>query len=339
MGTILVTGGAGFIGSHVCAGLLERGNEVVCLDDFNDYYDPAFKRANVEPFGASPQWHLVEGDIRDSGLVDETFRRFGVTATVHLAARAGVRPSIREPRLYQEVNGLGTLNLLEAARKAGARTFIFGSTSSVYGINSKVPFSEDDPITCPVSPYAATKRGNELMAFTYHHLYGLSVTCLRFFTVYGPRQRPEMAIYLFAERLARGLAVPRFGDGSTARDYTYVDDIAAGVLAALDAAAPFEIVNLGGSRTTTLARLIELVAGALGVEPRIEEFPLQPGDVPITFADVSKARGMLGWEPRVPIEEGIRRFVAWYREERMPGSAPGTSAPRAASSHLRPPRA
>ena len=339
MGTILVTGGAGFIGSHVCAGLLERGDDVVCLDDFNDYYDPAFKRANVEPFGASPQWHLVEGDIRDSGLVDETFRRFGVTATIHLAARAGVRPSIREPRLYQEVNGLGTLNLLEAARKAGAPTFIFGSTSSVYGINSKIPFSEDDPITCPVSPYAATKRGNELMAFTYHHLYGLSVTCLRFFTVYGPRQRPEMAIYLFAERLARGLAVPRFGDGSTARDYTYVDDIASGVLAALDAAAPFEIVNLGGSRTTTLARLIELIAGALGVEPRIEEFPPQPGDVPITFADVTKAKRMLGWQPRVPIEEGIGRFVAWYREERMRGSAPGTSATRETSSHSRPPRA
>ena len=317
MGTILVTGGAGFIGSHICGRLLERGDDVVCLDDFNDYYDPAFKRANVAPFGASARWRLVEGDIRDAALVDDTFRRFGVTATVHLAARAGVRPSIREPRLYQEVNGLGTLNLLEGARRSGAGTFVFGSTSSVYGINSKVPFSEDDPITCPVSPYAATKRGNELMAFTYHHLYGLPVTCLRFFTVYGPRQRPEMAIYLFAERLARGLAVPRFGDGSTARDYTYVDDIATGVLAALDAAAPFEIVNLGGSRTTTLARLIELVAGALGVEPRVEEFPLQPGDVPITFADVSKARRLWGWEPRVPIEEGIRRFVAWYRRERM----------------------
>ncbi|HVN75012.1 MAG TPA: GDP-mannose 4,6-dehydratase [Thermoanaerobaculaceae bacterium] len=317
METILVTGGAGFIGSHVCASLLERGADVVCLDDFDDYYDPAFKRANVEPFASSRRWHLVEGDIRDAGLVDETFRRFGVGATIHLAARAGVRPSIREPRLYQEVNGLGTLNLLEAARKSGARTFIFGSTSSVYGINSKVPFAEDDPITCPVSPYAATKRGNELMAFTYHHLYGLDVTCLRFFTVYGPRQRPEMAIYLFADRLARGLPVPRFGDGSTARDYTYVDDITAGVVAALDAAAPFEIVNLGGSRTTTLARLIELVAGALGVEPRVEERPPQPGDVPITFADVGKARRLLGWEPRVPIEEGVRRFVDWFRAERL----------------------
>ncbi len=318
MATILVTGGAGFIGSHVCARLLERGEHVVCLDDFNDYYDPAFKRANVEPFAANPRWRLVEGDIRDAGLVEDAYRRFGVSATVHLAARAGVRPSIRQPRLYQEVNGLGTLNLLEAARTTGASTFVFGSTSSVYGINSKVPFSEDDPITCPVSPYAATKRGNELMAFTYHHLYGLAVTCLRFFTVYGPRQRPEMAIHLFADRLSRGLAVPRFGDGATARDYTYVDDIVTGVTAALDAAAPFEIVNLGGSRTTTLARLIELVAGALGVAPRIEELPMQPGDVPITFADVSKAKRLWGWEPRVPIEDGIARFVAWFRAHRMP---------------------
>ncbi|MBZ5590145.1 MAG: GDP-mannose 4,6-dehydratase [Acidobacteriia bacterium] len=317
MGTILVTGGAGFIGCHVSGELLDRGADVVCLDDFNDYYDPAFKRANVEPFRTKPRWHLVEGDIRDASLVDDTYRRFGVTATVHLAARAGVRPSIRDPRLYQEVNGLGTLNLLEAARKANARTFIFGSTSSVYGINSKVPFSEEDPITRPVSPYAATKRGNELMAFTFHHLYGLSVTCLRFFTVYGPRQRPEMAIYLFADRLARGLAVPRFGDGSSARDYTYVDDITAGVLAALDAAPAFEIVNLGGSRTTTLARLIELIAEALGVEPRVEELPPQPGDVPITFADVTKAKRLWGWEPKVPIEEGIRRFVEWFLAHRL----------------------
>ncbi len=318
MATILVTGGAGFIGSHVCAALLERGADVVCLDDFNDYYDPAFKRANVAPFAENARWRLVEGDIRDAGLVEDTYRRYGVTATIHLAARAGVRPSIRQPRLYQEVNGLGTLNLLEAARATGARTFVFGSTSSVYGINSKVPFSEDDPIARPVSPYAATKRGNELMAFTYHHLYDLSVTCLRFFTVYGPRQRPEMAIYLFADRLVHGRSVPRFGDGSTARDYTYVDDITSGVIAALDAAAPFEIVNLGGSRTTTLARLIELVAGALGVEPRIEELPMQPGDVPITFADVRKAKRLWGWEPRVPIEEGIGRFVAWFRAHRMP---------------------
>ena len=317
MAAILVTGGAGFIGSGVVTSLLGRGADVVCLDDFNDYYDPAFKRANLRAVASNPRFRLVEGDIRDAALVEDTYRRFGVTATVHLAARAGVRPSLQQPRLYQEVNGAGTLNLLDAARKTGANTFIFGSTSSVYGINSKVPFAEEDPITRPVSPYAATKRGAELMAFTYHHLYGLAVTCLRFFTVYGPRQRPEMAICLFADRLVHGMTVPRYGDGSTARDYTYVDDIVAGTLAALDAAAPFEIVNLGGSRTTTLARLIELVARALGVEPRVEELPLQPGDVPITFADVSKAKRLWGWEPRVPIEEGIVRFVEWFRANRL----------------------
>jgi UDP-glucuronate 4-epimerase len=317
MGRILVTGGAGFIGSHLTARLLANGADVVCLDDFNDYYDPAFKRENVEPFRGSTRWHLVEGDIRDATLVEETYRSFGIATTVHLAARAGVRPSIRHPRLYEEVNGVGTLNLLEAARQSGARTFVFGSSSSVYGTNSKLPFSEDDAITRPVSPYAATKRANELMAYTYHHLHGLSVTCLRFFTVYGPRQRPEMAIYHFTEKLARGEAVPRYGDGSSARDYTYIDDIVAGTLAALDAAAPFEIVNLGGSRTTTLQRLIELIADALGTEARVQGLPPQPGDVPITFADVSKAKKLWGWEPRVPVEEGIRRFAEWYRTNRL----------------------
>ncbi|MEW6336681.1 MAG: GDP-mannose 4,6-dehydratase [Acidobacteriota bacterium] len=317
MRTILVTGGAGFIGSQVTRALLERGLSVVCLDDFNDYYDPRFKRENVAPFQEHQAWKLVEGDIRDAALVDETYRRHGVSATIHLAARAGVRPSIRQPRLYEEVNGIGTLNLLEAAHRRGAYTFVFGSSSSVYGINSKVPFNEEDAITCPVSPYAATKRANELTCYTYHHLYGLKVTCLRFFTVYGPRQRPEMAIYHFAEKLARGEPVPRYGDGSTARDYTYIDDIVAGVLAALDADAPFEIVNLGGSRTTSLQRLIELIAGALGVPPRHEELPMQPGDVPITFADVSKAERLWGWRPRVPIEEGIPRFVEWYRASRL----------------------
>lgn len=317
MARILVTGGAGFIGSHLTARLLARGADVVCLDDFNDYYDPAFKRQNVEPFRGSTHWQLVEGDIRDATLVEETYRSFGIATTVHLAARAGVRPSIRHPLLYEEVNGVGTLNLLEAARRSGARTFVFGSSSSVYGTNSKLPFSEDDAITRPVSPYAATKRANELMAYTYHHLHGLSVTCLRFFTVYGPRQRPEMAIYHFTEKLARGETVPRYGDGSSARDYTYIDDVVAGTLAALDAAAPFEIVNLGGSRTTTLQRLIELIADALGTEARVQELPPQPGDVPITFADVSKAKKLWGWEPRVPIEEGIGRFVEWFCTSRL----------------------
>lgn len=316
MRKVLVTGGAGFIGSALTEALLGRGLDVVCLDDFNDYYDPAFKRDNVARFAGNPRWMLVEGDIRDAALVEEVYRRHGISATVHLAARAGVRPSIRQPRLYEEVNCLGTLNLLEAAHRWGAYTFIFGSSSSVYGINSKVPFAEDDPITCPVSPYAATKRAGELMCYTYHHLYGLKVTCLRFFTVYGPRQRPEMAVYHFAEKLSRGDPVPRFGDGTTARDYTYIDDIVAGILAALDGDADFEIVNLGGSRTTTLTHLIELIAASLGVPPRVEELPLQPGDVPITYADVAKAKRLWGWEPRVEIEEGIHRFVEWFNRER-----------------------
>lgn len=318
MRTVLVTGGAGFIGSHVVRALLDRDLSVVCLDDFNDYYNPAFKRENVAGFLSNPRFHLVEGDIRDRDLVFATYRKFGISATLHLAARAGVRPSIANPRLYEDVNGVGTVNLLEAAHRFGAYTFIFGSTSSVYGINSKVPFSEDDPITCPISPYAASKRGAELMCYTFHHLYGLKVTVLRFFTVYGPRQRPDMAIYKFTELLAQKKPVPRFGDGSMARDYTYIDDIVRGVMAAFDHEAEFEIVNLGGSRTTTLQQLIELIARELGVPPLVEELPLQPGDVPITFADVSKAKRLWGWEPQVPIEEGIARFVRWFKTHRLP---------------------
>ncbi|MCS7183292.1 MAG: GDP-mannose 4,6-dehydratase [Thermoanaerobaculum sp.] len=317
MRTVLVTGGAGFIGSHLTQALLDQGLEVVCLDDFNDYYNPDFKRENVVPFLQHPQYHLVEGDIRDRQVVFDTYRRFGISATVHLAARAGVRPSIAHPRLYEEVNGVGTVNLLEAAHRFGAYTFIFGSTSSVYGINSKVPFAEDDPITCPISPYAASKRGAELMCYTFHHLYGLKVTVLRFFTVYGPRQRPDMAVYKFTELLAQGRPVPRFGDGTTARDYTFIDDIVRGIMAAFTAEADFEIVNLGGSRTTTLQRLIELIARELGVKPLIEELPHQPGDVPITYADISKAKRLWGWEPQIPIEEGIARFVSWFKAHRL----------------------
>lgn len=316
MGKVLVTGGAGFIGSSVTARLLERDEQVVCLDDFNDFYPPSLKRDNVAAFMTHPGFRLVEGDIRDADLVEGLFRKERFDSTIHLAARAGVRPSIRQPVLYEEVNCLGTLHLLEAARRHSAGSFIFGSSSSVYGLNSKVPFSEDDPVTSPVSPYAATKRANELQCFTYHHLHGLRITCLRFFTVYGPRQRPEMAIHTFTERLAHGQAVPRYGDGSSARDYTFIDDIVAGVLAAHTHAAPFEIVNLGGSRTTSLQSLIELIASALGTKPLVEALPDQPGDVPITFADVSKARRLWGWEPRVPIEEGIHRFVEWYKAAR-----------------------
>ncbi len=316
MAKVLVTGGAGFIGSQLTARLLEQGREVVVLDDFNDYYEPRFKRANIAPFERHPSFALVEGDIRDRSLVERVYRREGVSATVHLAARAGVRPSIREPHLYVDVNELGTVNLLDAARKWGAYTFVFGSSSSVYGTNSKVPFAEDDPINNPVSPYAATKRAGELLCHTYHHLYGMKVACLRFFTVYGPRQRPEMAIYRFTERMLRGETIPMFGDGSSARDYTFIDDIVDGVVRVLEAAPEWEIVNLGGSRTTSLADLIRLIAERTGVEPQIEQLPDQPGDVPITYADVSHAGELLGWQPRVAIEEGLDRFFEWYRRER-----------------------
>ncbi len=323
-GHVLVTGGAGFIGSHLTRRLLERGDRVTVLDDFNDFYDPAIKRAGVAELLAGPaadgRYRLVEGDIRDADLVDRLFAGNGFTSVVHLAARAGVRPSLAEPILYEDVNCIGTLRLLEAARRHGPEVFVFGSSSSVYGINDKVPFAEDDRVEKPISPYATTKRTGELLCYNYHHLYGLKLSCLRFFTVYGPRQRPEMAIHKFTDLLARGRAVPLYGDGSTRRDYTYVDDIVDGIVAAMDLAPDFEILNLGGAETTALTDLVRWIAEELAVEPAIDYLPDQPGDVPITYADVAKARRLLGYAPQVPIREGLRRFVAWYR-----GSRPATS--------------
>lgn len=316
---ILLTGGAGFIGSHLTRTLLDRGDRVTVLDDFNDYYDPALKRRNVAPFLTGDErdaYRLVEGDIRNAELVDGLFRDGRFDAVVHLAARAGVRPSLAEPILYEDVNCIGTLRLLEAARRHGPEVFTFGSSSSVYGINEKIPFAETDPVELPISPYATTKRAGELLCFNYHHLYGLKTSCLRFFTVYGPAQRPEMAIHKFTDLLARGQAVPLYGDGSTRRDYTYVSDIVAGIEAALDLAPGFEIFNLGGAETTELKDLVHWLAAELAVEPRIDYLPAQPGDVPITYADVEKAGRLLGYSPKVGIREGLRRFVAWYREDR-----------------------
>jgi UDP-glucuronate 4-epimerase len=317
---LLVTGGAGFIGSHLTRRLLGRGDRVTVLDDFNDFYDPARKRRNVEPFLAEPAYRLVEGDIRDEALVGRLFTehaddRGPFDAVVHLAARAGVRPSLSEPILYEDVNCIGTLRLLEAARRHGPQTFVFGSSSSVYGINEKVPFAEDDPVDLPISPYATTKRTGELLCFNYAHLYGLRCSCLRFFTVYGPAQRPEMAIHKFTDLLSRGKAVPLYGDGTTRRDYTYVDDIVDGLVAALDLQPKFEVLNLGGAETTALVDLVHMLAGELAVEPRIDYLPEQPGDVPITYADVGKARRLLGYSPRVPIREGLERFVSWYKQQ------------------------
>jgi UDP-glucuronate 4-epimerase len=310
---LLITGGAGFIGSHLADRRLARGDRVVVLDDFNDFYDPRSKRANVFPHLPNPLYRLVEGDIRDRALVFRVFAEEGFDAVLHLAARAGVRPSVSQPALYEEVNCLATWHLLEAAIAHGRPRFVFASSSSVYGINAKVPFAEDDPIDRPVSPYATTKRAGELQVFNAHHLHGLSAICLRFFTAYGPRQRPEMAIARFIRCLESDTPIPFFGDGSSRRDYTYIDDIADGVEAALESSLGFEIVNLGGARPVSLADLVAAVESATGRRARLDRQPVPRGDVPVTFASVEKAGRLLGFRARVPLEEGLRRAVAWYR--------------------------
>ena len=317
MKSVLVTGGAGFIGSHLVERLLgEGGWRVEVVDDFNDFYDPALKRRNVAPHLAREDFRLHEADIRDRAALARIFRDTPFDCVVHLAARAGVRPSLTEPLLYAETNVTGTLNLLELARRSRVRQFVFGSSSSVYGENEKVPFSEDDPVARPISPYAATKAAGELLCHTYSHLWGLRSVCLRFFTVYGARQRPDLAIHKFARLISEGRPVPVFGDGTTRRDYTYIDDIIAGVRAAMDyEASRFEVVNLGESRTVELRELIGLLERELGCDAIIDRQPLQPGDVPQTFADTRKARALLGYDPRTPIEEGVRRFVEWFRHE------------------------
>ena len=315
MRNVLVTGGAGFIGSHLVGRLLgEGGWRVSVVDDFNDFYDPALKRRNVEPYAGRDDFRLHEADIRDGAALERVFAGAGFDCVVHLAARAGVRPSLAEPVLYAGTNIGGTVNLLEAARAHGVRQFVFGSSSSVYGENEKVPFAEDDPVTRPISPYAATKAAGELLCHTYSHLFGLRSVCLRFFTVYGARQRPDLAVHKFARLIAAGEPVPVFGDGTTRRDYTYVDDIIAGVRAAMDyEASPYEVINLGESRTVSLSELIALLERELGRRALIDRQPPQPGDVPQTFADISKARRLLGYDPQTPIEDGIRRFVEWFK--------------------------
>ncbi len=325
MKTTLVTGGAGFIGSHLADRLLARGDRVVVLDDFNDFYDPREKRANVAPHLGHPRYRLVEGDIRDRPLVFRLFGEERFDAVLHLAARAGVRPSLAQPVLYEEVNCVATWHLLEAAVAHGKPRFVFASSSSVYGINAKLPFSEEDPIDRPISPYATTKRAGELQVFTAHHLHGLPAACLRFFTVYGPRQRPEMAIARFIRCLEENAPIPYYGDGGSRRDYTYIDDIADGVEAALGAALPFEILNLGGAHPVTLAELVAALETATGRRARLDPQPAQPGDVPVTFASIEKAERLLGFRARVPLEEGLRRSVAWYRTRvRNPESESGS---------------
>ena len=315
MKNILITGGAGFIGSHLVDQLLAEGEwTITVVDDFNDFYAPEIKRNNVRPHEQKPAYKLIETDIRDQSSMAKVFNQRQFDAIVHLAARAGVRPSLKDPRLYAETNINGTVNLLELARKHNVKQFVFGSSSSVYGINAKVPFSEDDPIRQPISPYAATKAAGELLCHTYSHLYDMRSVCLRFFTVYGARQRPDLAIHKFAQLITRGKPIPVFGDGRTRRDYTYIDDIIAGVRAAIDFdQSNYEVVNLGESRTVELRELISLIEHELGQKAMIDSQPLQPGDVPQTFADITKARRLLGYNPQTQIEDGIHRFVEWFR--------------------------
>jgi UDP-glucuronate 4-epimerase len=314
--SVLVTGAAGFIGSHVCEALVAQGRTVVGYDNFDPFYDRALKERNLAGLKAAPDFALVEGDILDRERLAEAFTGHGVQEVIHLAALAGVRPSILHPYRFQQVNVLGTGAVLECARDAGVRCFLFGSSSSVYGERDDAPFAESDPVDRPISPYAATKRSGELICHAYHHLYGLPITCLRFFTVYGPRQRPDLAIAKFTQKIDRGEAIPFFGDGTTRRDYTYIDDIVAGVLAALERRTPYGIYNLGEQHTTNLGDLVAMLEAALGKEARIERLPAQPGDVPLTCADISLAKADLGYAPRTPIAEGIPRYVAWYRKEK-----------------------
>ena len=315
MKNILITGGAGFIGSHLVDRLLSEGGwRVTVVDDFNDFYDPSIKRDNISAHLANPNFKVIEADIRDRAALERAFENASYDCIAHLAARAGVRPSLRQPRLYVETNVNGTLNLLELARASGVTQFVFGSSSSVYGINPKVPFSEDDPIFNPISPYAATKAAGELLCHSYAHLYDLRIVCLRFFTVYGARQRPDLAIHKFAKLINAGKPIPVFGDGTTRRDYTYIDDIINGVRAAIDYdASKYEVINLGESRTVELRELISLLENALDMRAEIDRQPRQPGDVPQTFADITKARQLLGYDPQTQIEAGIQRFVEWFR--------------------------
>lgn len=313
--TILVTGGAGFIGSHLVERLLTEGHGVICLDNFDPFYDPALKHRNLSQALRDSRFRLVAGDLRDEGLIGKLFQEEKIEFVAHLAARAGVRPSVQDPALYADVNIRGTIRLLEACRKNGVRRYVFASSSSVYGNNSRVPFSEEDPVNSPISPYAATKKAGELLGHTYHHLYGLDVACLRYFTVYGPRQRPEMAIHHFTRSIHEGRKISIFGDGNSLRDYTYIDDAIEGTLGALSREHGYEIYNIGESQTIRLSQLIQALEEQIGKKAVVEHLPEQPGDVKHTYADIRKAREHLGYSPKTDIREGLARFVRWYLQE------------------------
>jgi UDP-glucuronate 4-epimerase len=311
----LVTGGAGFIGSHVVDALLRNGCHVTALDNFDDFYPRDLKEDNIRPHRSHPRWRLIEADLREIDIFRRSLSGLTFDVIVHLAAKAGVRPSINDPIGYQDVNVRGTQSLLEFARETGCRQFVFGSSSSVYGVNPRVPWSEDDHVLEPISPYASTKVSGELLGHVYSHLYGIRFIALRLFSVYGPRMRPDLAINKFARLIDAGEPIPVFGTGETRRDYTYIDDIVDGIVRAIDyESSRYEVINLGNSHTIAMREMIEGLETALGKRARIEWLPAAVGDVPQTWADVSKAHRLLGFSPRTPYAEGVRRFVAWLRE-------------------------
>ncbi len=313
---ILVTGAAGFIGSHLCEALLKAGHAVTGVDNFDPYYDRRIKERNLSASLSGEGFTFLDLDLRDAAATSSLLAQ-GWECVVHLAGRGGVRRSIAEPRAYLEINYGATLNVLEGMREAGTKKLVFASTSSIYGNSPRVPFREDDSADRPMSPYSATKKACEVLCYTYHHLYGMDVWALRFFTVYGPRQRPDMAIHRFVRAISRRESIERFGDGSTHRDYTYIDDIVAGVVRAMERVTGYEIINIGGAATTSLSHLIVTLERLLGTEALIVEKPIPPGDVLLTEADTSKAARLLDFEPRVGLDEGLKRFINWYQEEHL----------------------
>lgn len=311
MNRILITGAAGFIGSHLSQQLLADGYHVLGYDSFNDFYNPTIKRDNVADALSHKHFELVEADILDARVMDQAVARVKPDAIVHLAAMAGVRPSIENPSLYTDINLVGTARVLDAAVRHGVKRFVFGSSSSVYGNNSKIPFAESDPVENPISPYAATKRAAELLCHTYWHIHRLPITCLRFFTVYGPRQRPDLAICKFMKAIAAGQSIPVFGDGSTRRDYTYIADIVAGIIAALDKCERFDIINLGSHRPIGLLELIKAIEKTAGKQAKLDFQPMQPGDVECTYADLTHASCRLGFNPTTSLEQGLAAQWQW----------------------------
>lgn len=328
MKNILVTGGAGFIGSHLCKRLLLEGNNVIIIDNFNEFYDPQIKRNNIGEIKNTmkknsiniDKLELYEGDFRNIEFLNELFDNNEINMIVHLAAMAGVRPSIENPQLYYDVNITGTLNLLEQCRRKNIKKFVFASSSSVYGNNQKVPFAETDIVDNPISPYAATKKSGELLCHTYHHLYDMSIASLRFFTVYGPGQRPDLAIHKFTKLINEGKPIPFFGDGSTSRDYTYIDDIVDGIVKSIEWVEKnekeYDVFNLGGDKTVSLKEMVEAIENTLCIDAIINKLPMQPGDVNRTCADISHSKEILGYNPRTTFKEGIEKFVKWYLEGR-----------------------